>query len=335
MSCKIKVENLQKVFRVPVREHGLLPAVKSVISPRYNEVKAVDDISFNIAVGEIVGFIGPNGAGKTTTLKVLSGLLHPTSGNVSVDGFKPWERKTQYLKKISMLMGNKTQTMMWNNTVYDSFNIYREIYNVPANTFKKKLNELIQLFEVEGILQKQSRNLSLGERSKCEFIAALIHSPGILYLDEPTLGMDVTIQLRLRKFIREYNQRYGTTVILTSHYMSDITSLCPRVVLIHKGRLLFEGGLEMLAEKIAPYKLVKLAFGEGEAFEPKEPLFQMNIDTNIVEQDGQNLTLRVRKEDAVAVTKHFMSNFRLADLSIQDPPIEAVIDRVYREGVTA
>lgn len=335
MSCKIKVENLHKVFRVPVREHGLLPAVKSVISPRYNEVKAVDDISFTIGEGEIVGFIGPNGAGKTTTLKVLSGLLHPTSGNISVDGFRPWERKTQYLKKISMLMGNKTQTMMWNNTVYDSFNIYREIYNVPANTLKKKLDELIQLFEVEGILQKQSRNLSLGERSKCEFIAALIHSPEILYLDEPTLGMDVTIQLRLRKFIREYNKRYGTTVILTSHYMSDITSLCPRVVLIHKGRLIFEGGLEMLADKIAPYKLVKLAFDEGEAFESKEPLLQMNIDASIVEQDGQNVTLRVRKEDTLPVTRHFMINFRLADLSIQDPPIEAVIDRVYREGVTA
>lgn len=334
MNYKIKVENLHKVFRVPVREPGLVSAVKGIISPEYNEVKAVDDVSFSISEGEIVGFIGPNGAGKTTTLKVLSGLLYPTSGDVCVDGFKPWERKTQYLKKISMLMGNKTQ-ILWNNTVYDSFNIFREIYNVPSNIFKKMLDELIQLFEVDGILQKQSRNLSLGERAKCEFIAALIHGPEILYLDEPTLGMDVTIQLRLRKFIREYNRKYGTTIILTSHYMSDITSLCPRVVLIHKGRLIFQGGLDLLADRIAPYKLVKLAFDEGEVFEPRDLLLCSNNEASIVEQEGQNVTLRVRKEEALPVTRHFMSNFRLADLSIQDPPIEAVIDRVYREGVTA
>jgi ABC-2 type transport system ATP-binding protein len=304
------------------------------LSKAYGEKQVVKKIELQIREGEIVGFIGPNGAGKTTTLKVLSGLLHPTSGDVSVEGFKPWERKPQYLKLISMLMGNKTQ-MLWNNTVYDSFNIFREIYNVPSNVFKTKLDELIQLFEVDGILQKQSRNLSLGERAKCEFIAALIHSPEILYLDEPTLGMDVTIQLRLRKFIKEYNQKYGTTIILTSHYMSDIVSLCPRVILIHKGRLIFEGGLDALADQIAPFKLVKLAFDEGEAFEAKDVLLNTGINANIIDQDGQSITLRVRKDDALPVTRHFMSNFRLADLSIQDPPIEAVIDRVYREGVTA
>lgn len=332
MASKIVVENLQKVFRVPVREPGLVPAIKGVIHPRFREVKAVDNISFSIDEGEIVGFIGPNGAGKTTTMKVLSGLLYPTSGCVTAAGFKPWERKTQYLKKISMLMGNKNQ-MLWNNTVYDSFNIFREIYNIPVNDFKKKLDELISLFEIEGLLQKQSRNLSLGEKSKCEFIAALIHSPEILYLDEPTLGMDVTIQLRLRKFIKDYNGKYGTTIILTSHYMSDIVSLCPRVMLIHKGRLMFNGELNRLADKIAPFKLIKLAFDEGEAFELRDMMADTGIYADIIEQDEQSLTLRVKKEDALPAAEHFMSRFRLSDLSIQDPPIEAVIDQVYREGV--
>lgn len=332
MASQIMVQNLTKVFKVPVRDQGLLSAVKSIIRPKFNEVKAVDNISFNIDKGEMIGFIGPNGAGKTTTLKMLSGLLYPTEGSVSVDGFKPYERKAEYLKKISMVMGNKNQ-MLWNNTVYDSFYIFKEIYDVPTDDFKKRLDELVELFEITGILKKQSRNLSLGERAKCEFIAALIHNPEIIFLDEPTLGMDVTIQLKLRKYIKEYNQKYGTTIILTSHYMSDITSLCPRVIFIHKGSLRFDGELNSLTDKIAPFKLLKMVFSEGEKQVSEEVLAAAGINADIMEQDEQNVTLRIKKEEIVPVAVHFMSNFKLTDLSIQDPPIEAVIDKVYREGV--
>jgi ABC-2 type transport system ATP-binding protein len=332
MASRIIVDNLQKVFRVPVRDPGLIPAVKSIICPRFNLVKAVDNVSFNIEKGEIVGFIGPNGAGKTTTLKVLSGLLHPTAGNVSVAGFKPWERKTQYLRMISMLMGNKSQ-MQWNNTVFDSFYILKEIYHVSTKDFKTRLDELFSLFEIHELLYKQSRNLSLGERAKCELIAALLHNPEILYLDEPTLGMDVTIQLRLRSFIKEYNKKYGTTILLTSHYMSDIVSLCPRVMLIHKGQLMFDGELNRLADRIAPFKLIKLSFGERETIVTQDMIYAAGVHADVIEQDGQSLTLRVKREEALSTSAYFLNQFVLADLSIQDPPIEAVIDQVYREGM--
>lgn len=334
MTSKIIVDNLRKVFLVPIREPGLVSAVKSVIRPSFNEVKAVDNISFNIESGEVVGFIGPNGAGKTTTLKVLSGLLYPTSGSVSVDGYKPWERSTGYLKKISMLMGNKNQ-MIWNNTVYDSFYIFKEIYNVSTENFKKKLDELVSIFEITGLLQKQARNLSLGERAKCEFIAALIHSPEVLYLDEPTLGMDVTIQLRIRNYIKEYNRKYGTTIILTSHYMSDIISLCPRVIFIHKGHLIFDGNLNSLADKIAPYKLLKLVFTESDTKISQDMISEAGVNADIMEQDGQSTVLRVNKEEVLSISGYFMNKYKLADISIQDPPMEAVIDKVYREGVTS
>lgn len=333
MSSKIIVENLEKVFKVPVRDHGLLSAAKSVIHPKFNEIKAVDNISFSIEEGEVIGFIGPNGAGKTTTLKMLSGLLHPTSGKVSVAGYKPWERKPAYLKKISMLMGNKTQ-MLWNNTVFDSFQIFKEIYGVSSQDFKRNLEELISIFEINGLMQKQARNLSLGERAKCEFVAALIHSPEILYLDEPTLGMDVTIQFRLRQYIKEYNKKYGTTIILTSHYMSDITSLCPRVMFIHKGKLRFDGELSSLADKAAPFKLLKLVITEGEKQISQDTLSEAGIAADIIEQEEQSLTLRIKKEDVQLVSVYFMKNFKLADFSIQNPPIEAVIDQIYREGIS-
>ncbi|WP_151734158.1 ABC transporter ATP-binding protein [Paenibacillus tengchongensis] len=329
MSVHIAADGLTKTYRVPVREAGLGAAVRSLFRPRFDEVQAVRDVSFQIERGEMVGFIGPNGAGKTTTLKMLSGLLYPTSGSVDAAGHTPWKRKTQYLSKISMLMGNRSQ-LQWNNTVYDTLYIFKEIYGVPSDVFKRHLAELCDLLDLAKLLPKRSRNLSLGERSKCEFALALLHQPEILYLDEPTLGMDVTMQLRLREYIREYNRRFGATVILTSHYMSDVTSLCGRVLLINGGELVYDGKLAKLQEMITPFKIVKLTLDQAEL--TQEELVSQGIEAELTERKDNEYMLRVKKQDAVTASGLLMSLYNIVDFSIADPPMEAVIDKIYTEG---
>jgi ABC-2 type transport system ATP-binding protein len=225
---QIHIQKLSKTYRVPVRPEGLSASLKSLFQPAYDEVHAVREVSFSVETGEMVGLIGPNGAGKTTTLKMLSGLLHPSSGTARVAGFTPWQRHPDYLRRISMVMGNKSQ-MLWDIPPMDSFHVLGEIYAVPPAEFRRSIDELIHLLEMEELLAKPVRNLSLGERMKCELAASLLYHPSVLFLDEPTLGLDVSMQLRLRRFIAEYNQRSGVTVILTSHYMADVLALCPRV----------------------------------------------------------------------------------------------------------
>ncbi|WP_150275363.1 ABC transporter ATP-binding protein [Paenibacillus tepidiphilus] len=329
MSAHIKAQGLSKTYRVPVREAGLRSAVKSLFRPRFDEVQAVKNVSFQVERGEMVGFIGPNGAGKTTTLKMLSGLLYPSSGSVDAAGHIPWKRKPHYLQKISMLMGNRSQ-LQWNNTVYDTLYIFKEIYGVSESEFKQHLSELCDLLDLGKLLTKRSRNLSLGERSKCEFALALLHKPEILYLDEPTLGMDVTMQLRLREYIREYNRRFGATVILTSHYMSDVTSLCERVLLINQGKLVYDGRLATLTERITPYKIVKLTLDREEL--TQEELRTQRIKAELTEIQGNEYTLRVHKQDTVTAGALLMSLYNVLDFSITDPPMEAVIDKIYTEG---
>jgi ABC-2 type transport system ATP-binding protein len=320
------------VYRISQRDAGLLPAVKSLFRPAYSEVTAVDGISFNLKQGEMVGFIGPNGAGKTTTLKMLSGLLHPTSGKIKAADFVPWDRKAAYLKKIGFLMGNKSQ-LTWDNTIGDSFFILKEIYGVSSNDFKNRMNELVELLELDDLLKKLARTLSLGERARCELASVLIHSPEILYLDEPTLGLDVSMQLKLRGFLKEYNRKYGTTVLLTSHYMSDIVSLCPRVILINKGRLSYDGDLAGLAEKVAPFKLLKFRLPDGEVLTENSLFEQYKVKAELVDAVNQERTLRVSKEYLLPLTAFLLGKWSLSDLSIEDPPIEALIDKVYREGI--
>lgn len=324
----IAVERLRKVYRVPVREKGLLPSVKALIQPVYNNVTAVDNINFQINRGEIVGFIGPNGAGKTTTLKMLSGLLYPTEGNTRVAGYIPYERQRDYLKTISMVMGNKSQ-LIPSITVMDSFYITKEIYQISSEDFKARLEELSDLLEIEDLLNKLPRNLSLGERAKCEFAAALLYRPDILFLDEPTLGMDVSIQIRLRKFIKDYNKKYGTTIILTSHYMEDITSLCSRTIFINKGKLMYDGSLEELSRKLSPYKLIKATFKEElqvvSALLPK--------DSTLTEKNGLTYIFRVNKEEISETAGVLLRSNLIIDLTIENPSIEAVIDKAYQEGV--
>ncbi|PJI06523.1 MULTISPECIES: ABC transporter ATP-binding protein [Clostridium] len=333
MNSQIKVKNLKKKYKVPVRKHGLIESFKSLVHPVYNYITAVDNISFKIDEGEIVGFIGPNGAGKTTTLKMLAGLLYPTAGNIKVAGFKPYEKKSKYLKQVSMIMGNKSQ-LNQNITVLDSFYVTKEIYGISTKDYNERLEELVNLLDIKELLPKLPRNLSLGERAKCEFAAALLYKPKIIFLDEPTLGMDVSIRFRLHNFIKEYNKKYNTTIILTSHYMGDITSLCSRVILINKGNLLYDGGLKDLGTKLLPFKLVKITSSE-EKLNIESIKKCINSDAKVISKDEQTCIVRVKKEDVLTVTTSLLHSDRLvlSDLTIEDPSIEAVIDQIYREGV--
>jgi ABC-2 type transport system ATP-binding protein len=325
----ISVNHLCKTYRVPERQPGFKSALKSMIHRTYREVEAVRDISFIVEPGEMVGFIGPNGAGKTTTLKILSGLMHPTSGEVNVLGFTPWHRQHAYLRSISMVLGNKSQ-MLWDIPPMDSFTVLGEIYNVQPDTLRQTLDELISLLDMEALLYKPVRNFSLGERMKCELVAGLLHQPRVLYLDEPTLGLDVSMQSRLRRFFKAYNTRMGVTVILTSHYMADVVALCSRVILIHHGQLLYDGALSGLAEKLAPFKLVQINLGNGEG--NSKAFTSLPEGAELIEQDQNRLTIRIDKGSAPTVTAQILGSLPVVDLTVEDPPIEAVIDQIYQNG---
>jgi ABC-2 type transport system ATP-binding protein len=323
---QILVQALSKTYRVPEREAGLVASLKSLARRRTREVEAVRDLSFTIQSGEVVGFIGPNGAGKTTTLKMLSGLLFPSSGQARVMGFTPWERQASYLRHISMVLGNKSQ-MLWDIPPLDTFQVLAEIYQVPINEFRRSLNELVELLDMEDLLGRPVRNLSLGERMKCELVAGLLHRPQVLYLDEPTLGLDVSMQGRLRRFLGEYNRRHGVTVMLTSHYMADVVALCPRVILIHHGQLLYDGQLAGLARQLAPFKLIRMALSSpGDGDLPLPP------GVDVVERQNGQVTLRVGRSEAPSLTAHLLNSLPVVDLAVEDPPIEAVIDQLYQEG---
>jgi ABC-2 type transport system ATP-binding protein len=326
---QIIVRSLAKTYRVPQRAAGALAALKSVIKRSYADVPAVRDVSFTIAAGEMVGFIGPNGAGKTTTLKMLAGLLHPTRGSAQVLGYVPWQRAPDYLRCISMVLGNKSQ-MMWDIPPLDTFRVLGKIYGVPAAVLNETVAELTDLLAMSALLTKPVRNLSLGERMKCELVAALIHRPAVLFLDEPTLGLDVSMQRRLRCFIAEYNQRTGATVILTSHYMADVVELCERVILIHNGELLYDGSLPALSARLAPFKLIRLTFDAGKGTPPMAE--SLPPETTVMEQNNGQLTLRVPRRDTSAITAHLLNTFSIVDLSVENPPLEAVIDQIYQEG---
>lgn len=325
----ILVSNLTKTYRVPIRPEGLQASLKSLVKPQYKGVEAVKDVSFRIEAGSIVGLIGPNGAGKTTTLKMLSGLLHPSSGEATVAGQVPWQRHPDYLRRISMVMGNKSQ-MLWDIPPLDSFRVISEIYAVPPLQFRRTLDELVELLDMQDLLTKPVRNLSLGERMKCELTASLIYSPEVLFLDEPTLGLDVSMQIRLRRFLSEYNQRIGVTIILTSHYMADVLALCPRVILIHHGVLLYDGELNGLARQLVPFKMLRVTL-RTESFSP-ESIPDLSPEVEITGCTPNSLTLRVPRAEAPAVTARLLGTLPVADLTVEDPPIEAVIDQIYSEG---
>jgi viologen exporter family transport system ATP-binding protein len=306
----VEVAELTKVFRVPEREAGLRASLRSLVNRKWREVRAVDGISFTIEAGEVVGFLGPNGAGKTTTLKMLSGLLYPTGGEGRVLGHTPSKREREYLRRMTLVMGNRNQ-LQWDLPALDSFELNRAIYRLPREDFKRTRDELIELLDIGDLVRKPVRNLSLGERMKVEVVGSLLHLPQVLYLDEPTIGLDVTMQKRIRSFIAEYNRRYDATVLLTSHYMADVQALCKRVIVIHHGRLLFDGQLAALADRFAAYKTIEAVLA-----------------------DGERVSLRVPKAETSQATARLLAENEVSDLTVEDPPIEDVIEQVFASGPT-
>jgi ABC-2 type transport system ATP-binding protein len=321
VAAPIVVDHLSKVFQVHEREEGLRATIRSFFARKFKEVPAVQDVSFEIGEGEIVGFLGPNGAGKTTTLKMLSGLLYPTDGKVEVLGHVPWKRERELLSNITLVMGNRSQ-LLWDIPAADSLRVLQEIFRLPEDRYRASLDELTDLLELGPLLHKPVRNLSLGERMKVEFAAALIHQPKVLFLDEPTIGLDVTMQSRIRRFVSAYNRRTGATILLTSHYMDDVVALCKRVIVIHHGRLLYDGQLAGLAERMAPYKLIRVTLHDDA---------DVSSYGEVVEREENRTTLRVSREEAperTAAIVHELGEDML-DLTLEDPAIEEVIDRVF------
>jgi ABC-2 type transport system ATP-binding protein len=306
-----------------VRDAGLKASMKSLVRREMKEVAAVDGITFDVGAGEVVGFLGANGAGKTTTLKMLSGLLHPTSGAATVLGHVPGRRERELLRRITLVMGNRNQ-LQWDLPAVDSFELNRSVYGIPRPEFEQAREELIALLDLGGLIHQPVRNLSLGERMKMEFAGSLLHRPGVLFLDEPTIGLDVTMQKRIRSFVAEYNRRHGATVLLTSHYMADVQALCRRVIVIHHGRLLFDGELSALSDRFAAHKTIAVRL-DGTDVRADD----LDVYGELIEREGDLVRLRVDRADVARATSRLLSELPVLDLTVEDPPIEDVIEQVF------
>lgn len=317
----IVVHELSKSYFVPVRESGLKAAITSLFNRQTREVKAVENVSFTIAPGELVGLLGPNGAGKTTTLKMLSGLLHPTAGTVQVLGYKPFNRRQEFLRQITLIMGNRNQ-LIWDIPAMDSFELNQAIYRIPMNEFRQTRDEFIELLDLQKIVTKPVRNLSLGERMKVEIAAALLHRPKVLFLDEPTIGLDVTMQRRIRKFIQEYNERYDASVILTSHYMADVEALCERVIVIHNGSILFDGQLSSLVDRFSAHRRLIVTLDD--------PSLDLSAYGKVIAAENGRFTLQVAKTDASRTASRLLNDLPIIDFIVENPSIEDVIEQVFQ-----
>ncbi len=317
----IEVRDLKKHFKVHKRPPGLAAALRSVVRRKYDTVKAVDGVSFRIERGERVGFLGPNGAGKTTTLKVLSGLLHPTAGEVTVDGHRPQKRSHAFLRQITLVMGQKQQ-LIWDLPPADTWQLNRAVFDVDGAAFDRTLAELTELLDLKTLSQKPTRQLSLGERMKCELAAALLHKPTTLFLDEPTIGLDVSMQVTIREFIREYNQRHDATVMLTSHYMDDVVALCPRVIVIDGGQIIHDGDLRALVKAMMPDKRVSFSGAVAE-----EVLARLG---KVVARDGVRTTIEVPEDKLREVVGHLLGGEGITDFAIEDPPLEDVMRKMFK-----
>ena len=322
MPSQISVSHLSKFYEVHQKEPGFLGSLRAFFRRRYQTVRAVDDISFEIGEGEVVGFLGPNGAGKTTTLKVLSGLLYPTSGDITVCGFRSFDRQNEFLRQITLVMGQKNQ-LIWDLPALESFEVNRAIYEIPRGDYQAVLKELTDLLELEPVLGKQVRKLSLGERMKCELAAALLHRPRVLFLDEPTIGLDVTMQARVREFLAEYNRRHGATILLTSHYMADVVALCKRIFVIDRGHLVYDGELDALVERVSPFKYVRIV--------TQRPLDAASLARfgEVRSVDSFEATLIVPRDRTSAVAAQLFQSFPIEDVTIEDPDVEEIIGRIF------
>ncbi len=318
----IEVRALKKHYQVHKRPPGVAAAVRSLFKRKYETVKAVDGIEFTIKAGERVGFLGPNGAGKTTTLKVLSGLLYPSDGSVKVEGHTPQRREPEYLKKIMLVMGQKQQ-LMWDLPPAETFELNRAIFEVPREVYQRRLTQLTELLELGDLITKPTRQLSLGERMKCELAAALIHGPKVLFLDEPTIGLDVSMQVSMRDFIRRYNEQEGATLMLTSHYMDDVAALCPRVIVIDKGQLSFDGKLEELVQKIRPEKQIRLRFSKPVSREAVEAL------GTVVSFEPAEAQIRLPYDRVNDSVGRALATLPVQDLNVENPPLEEVMSELF------
>ncbi len=323
----ISVNNLKKYYKVYKKEPGLWGSIKSLWDRKYEVVQAVDDVSFEIKQGEVVGFIGQNGAGKTTTLKVLSGLLYPTAGNVSVLGYNPWDRNPEFQKQFALVMGQKNQ-LWWDLPAMESFLLNKAIYEIPDKAFDDTLNKLVDLLDVRDVLKVQVRKLSLGQRMKCELIAALLHNPKVLFLDEPTIGLDVVMQKVLRDFIRDYNKEFGATIILTSHYMDDVKELCKRAIIIDHGHKIFDGDLKEIIDEYARNKILSVVLSKKVN---KEKLLQFG---EVKSYEDPKATILVPRKKAAQIAGQLIADLPVEDITIEEPPIEAIIREVFQQGKT-
>lgn len=313
-------------YKAPVRGHGVRGSLRALVHRTFRSVEAVKAVTFEVEPGEVVGFIGPNGAGKTSTLKMLSGVLHPTGGEATVLGYTPWRREAAFLRQIALIRGSKPFELFGELTVMDVLRFQRLIYEVPEDEFNRHVGELTDLLDLEPLKRRQVRALSLGERMRVGFANALVYRPRVLFLDEPTIGLDVTAAGNVRSFVRDYCAQTGATVLLTSHAMNDVEMLCKRVILIDHGELRFDGPLQTLATRLAPWKLLRVAIDGDE-------IVEWTRYGEVVGFDEGHAQIRVSREAAPAVTARLLNELPVHDLSVEDPPLESVIDLVYREGV--
>ncbi len=322
LDAAVHVQHLQKQYAVHEKEAGFIGSLKSFVSRKTKLIDAVKSVSFDLAAGEVVGFLGPNGAGKTTTLKMLSGLLHPTSGTAQILGYEPRKREAAFLKQITLVMGQKQQ-LIWDLPAQDSFLVNQAIYEIPDDEYRATMKEFTEVLSLDGILKKQVRKLSLGERMKCELAAALLHRPKVLFLDEPTIGLDVNMQEAVREFVREYNQRYNATVMLTSHYMADVTALAKRILVIDSGELVFDGDLAKLSEQGSGGKTIKVQLRKATTKE------QLQSYGTVINSDGFSAELTVPRAEVSPRAARLLSELDVADLTVEDPPIEAVMAELF------
>jgi ABC-2 type transport system ATP-binding protein len=318
----IEVSNLTKVFKTQKKKPGFTGVLRAFFKPEYTETRAVDGVSFDIGEGELVGFLGPNGAGKTTTLKMLSGILYPTSGEARVLGYVPWQRQDEYRRRFALVLGQKNQ-LWWDLPAQESLALNKEIYGVLDEDYRKVMDEMTSLLAVKPLLGVMVRELSLGERMKMELIAALLHRPRVLFLDEPTIGLDVVAQKNIRDFIRDYNRRTKTTVLLTSHYMNDIQSLCERVIIINRGRKAFDGPLSDIVERFSESKRVTVTFEDEISREELAPYGE------VVAFERHKAVLKVEREGIVRVSEALLKRLKVEDINIEEVPIEEIIGKAF------
>ncbi len=320
----IEVKDLSKVFRTYKKQPGFRGALRGLFHREYQQTYAVKDVNFTVEEGELVGFLGPNGAGKTTTLKMLSGLLYPTTGSARVLGYVPWERADGYRRQFALLLGQKNQ-LWWDLPAQESLELNAKIYGIPKESFVKTVDEMTTLLDVREKLNVMVRELSLGERMKMELIAALLHQPKVLFLDEPTIGLDVVSQKKVREFLRDYNSRRKTTILLTSHYMADIQELCERVVIIDKGTIFFDGQLKDIVDRFADSKIISIACAVSSNYS-SESLAKYG---EVIQQTPGHVQLKVKRDRVIAVCKALLDELPISDIDIQEVPIEDIIRQLF------